>query len=347
MPEPKVSVLIPTYNYARFLPEAIESVLVQRGVEFEILISDDASTDGSDRLIRRYASEDKRIRNLQRTRNLGMVANWNACLSEARGEYIKFVFGDDCLATPDALARWCEMLDEHPEASLAASARYVINGRSELREVWDEWRKPGEFAGHDVIARCLSLDKNLIGEPTAVMFRRIQAARGFDENLRQIVDLEMWFHLLHHGTMVYDRTPLCAFRVHVGQQTALNRATAIGAAESLRLTARHLPRLSESRLGWGRRKRILFRTLHYSRKRSPRTPEILAAEARIASQLSRPARAACWALHRISRPFQNLARWGVRTFSPALATPSVEWCPPRHARFSSAAPFVYDRAHGH
>lgn len=347
MAEPTVSVLLPTFNYARFLPEAIESVLAQRGVDFELIISDDASDDGSDRLIERYARSDGRIRTLRRTENAGMVANWNLCLAEARGRYVKFVFGDDCLAAPDALARWCELLDRHPEASLAASARLIIDGRSALTGVWDDWREPGEHAGPRVIARCLAADKNLIGEPTAVMFRRASAARGFDPRLRQIVDLEYWFHLLQHGSFVYEPTPLCAFRVHGRQQTAVNRAQAIGAVESLRLTARHLPQLPREVLSRGARNRIVFRTLHYSRKRSPRTPEILGAERRLEARLSRTARVACWLAHRASRPAQNLLRWVRHRFRPSSTLPEFTWSPLRLPGSVTPAIWVHDRIWGH
>src|SRR5471032_2980636 len=105
MTAPKVSVLIPTYNYARFLPEAIESILAQDFQDFELLISDDCSTDNSAEVIARYAAQDKRIRFQIHSANLGMVQNWNWCLSQARGEFIKYVFGDDKLASPTAITQ--------------------------------------------------------------------------------------------------------------------------------------------------------------------------------------------------------------------------------------------------
>ena len=94
---PKISVLVPTYNYARYLPQTIESILRQTHSNFELLISDDASTDGSAEIIRHYADRDSRIRFMIHPTNLGMVANWNWCLQQARGDYVKFVFGDDLL----------------------------------------------------------------------------------------------------------------------------------------------------------------------------------------------------------------------------------------------------------
>src|SRR4029078_349231 len=103
MTSPLVSILIPTYDYGRYLPEAIESVLEQDYPNFEVLISDDASRDDSAKVIARYAAKDPRIRAHIQPANLGMVENWNWCLREARGEYIKFLFGDDKLASREAL----------------------------------------------------------------------------------------------------------------------------------------------------------------------------------------------------------------------------------------------------
>src|ERR1017187_10370589 len=182
MISPKVSVLIPTYNYARYLPEAIESVLEQDWRDLELLISDDCSTDASRELIARYAAKDSRIRFQIHPTNLGMVQNWNWCLSEARGEYVKFLFGDDKLASREALGKLLQLLETNPSAALAASARYVVGNKSETLEIWDAFRKPGVYNGAEVITRCLDGAGNLIGEPSAVLFRRRDAAGGV--NLR-------------------------------------------------------------------------------------------------------------------------------------------------------------------
>ena len=118
---PKISVLIPTYNYVRYLPEAIESVLEQDWRDLELLISDDCSTDGSGEVIAQYAAKDSRIRFQIHPTNLGMVQNWNWCLSEARGEYIKFLFGDDKLASPQALGKLLQLLAANTSVRFGSS----------------------------------------------------------------------------------------------------------------------------------------------------------------------------------------------------------------------------------
>src|SRR3954471_18082642 len=124
---PKISVCIDSFNYGRFLPEAIESVLRQSFEDFEIVILDDCSTDDSFAIANRYASQDNRIRALRNPANLGMVKNRNACLAQARGEYVKWLHADDFLCSPEALGRMTAALDDNKAVSLVASARRIVN----------------------------------------------------------------------------------------------------------------------------------------------------------------------------------------------------------------------------
>lgn len=89
MTGPMVSVCIPVFNGARFISAAIESVLSQSYADYELLIIDNSSTDGTVGIARSAAGRDRRIRLLVNESNLGMVENWNRCLAEARGEFIR------------------------------------------------------------------------------------------------------------------------------------------------------------------------------------------------------------------------------------------------------------------
>jgi len=219
----KVTVCIPTYNYASFIAETIESILSQNFTDYELLIVDDNSTDNTVSVVEPYVRRDPRIRFIVNPSNLGMVENWNYCLNLAEGEYIKYVFGDDLLASPDAIGRMASLLDADSSVSLVCSARNFINDRSEVINMVSRFEKTGVLHGTDVINLCLIRQGNLIGEPTVVMFRKEQASRGFRLNYRQIVDLEMWFHLLEQGAFAYIKEPLCSFRIHERQQTVKNR----------------------------------------------------------------------------------------------------------------------------
>jgi len=153
---------------------------------------------------------------------------------------VKYLFGDDLLCSPQALGRLVALLDADPRIVLAASARRIIDEHSRPVDVWNEFRAARRWAGTAVIGRCLEENYNLIGEPSAVLFRRAAASRGFNPQWRQLVDLEMWLDLLLQGDFAYDPEPLCAFRRHEQQQTVVNRRARVGPDEHLQLAVRHL-----------------------------------------------------------------------------------------------------------
>lgn len=239
MSDCKVSVCIPTYNYAAFLPEAIESVLAQRCTDFELLIIDDNSSDDTRSVVERYVRQDSRIRFSVNPVNVGMVQNWNLCLAQARGEYIKFIFGDDLLASPDALGRMAAVLDADSSVSLVCSARNIVDENSRLQQVKSHF-KTGTVPGVEVINQCLAWKRNLVGEPSVVMFRKEHAARGFSASYRQIVDLEMWFYLLEQGSFAYIDEPLCSFRVHSRQETNKTKENDVRLQDDLNLVQEYL-----------------------------------------------------------------------------------------------------------
>ena len=311
MISPKVSLLIPTYNYARYLPEAIESVLEQDWRDLELLISDDCSTDASREVIARYAAKDSRIRFQIHPTNLGMVQNWNWCLSEARGEYVKFLFGDDKLASREALGKLLQLLETNPSAALAASARYVVGEKSEVLDIWDDIRTPGMHNGAEVIAQCLDKTGNLIGEPSAALFRKRNAAREFNVRYRQLVDLEFWFHLLEQGYFTYSPEPLCCFRKHAGQQSEVNGAGGIGKWEIFQLFGEYCAKGCDKgqyvRLRWFNH---LYYELRKKCRRSAEVPkEMLEMESELSGRISRFWYAAYWSRRKITRPFDHLLRW--------------------------------------
>ncbi len=223
-----ITVCIPSYNSARYIAGAIESVLCQTLADFELLIIDDCSTDGTLEIAAAFAARDNRIRLLANERNLGMVRNWNRCLEEARGDYVKYLFSDDLLCSSQALERMAAILDANLGVALVSSARQIIDDESRAVEVLSRFPDGVNSPGKDIVNFCLAgmlREHNPIGEPSAVMFRRSLAGRGFDPRYRQLVDLEMWFHLLEQGEHVHIAEPLCAFRRHEGQQTRANLET--------------------------------------------------------------------------------------------------------------------------
>jgi len=217
---PKVSVCIPTYNYGRFIGDAIESVLAQTFDDFELVVVDNCSTDDTREIVERYAARDVRIVYYINDTNLGMVGNWNRCLELARGMYVKILCADDVLL-PECLERSVRALDEFPGAALVSGARLVVDRQLNALKTYSYSDCYECVPGTQLIKRCL-FSWNVIGEPTAVLFRKNLSARGFNKSYMQQADVEMWFHLLEQGDFVYVPELFCKFRHHEEQTSAHN-----------------------------------------------------------------------------------------------------------------------------
>ena len=163
---PKVSVVIPTYNYAGFLDETIQSVLSQTYTDYELIIVDNHSTDNTEEVVKKYL-HDSRIKFYRNPSNLGLVGNWNRCLELASGEYIKFLCADDKFH-PRILEKYVPIMDQFPNVSLITCDKqgfgnsshqtitpltHLVNGRTANLHM---------LTGH----YCW------IGEPSSVMFSK-------------------------------------------------------------------------------------------------------------------------------------------------------------------------------
>lgn len=117
---PRVTIGMPVYNGERFIVETLESILAQTFKDFELVISDNGSTDTTEEICRRYAAKDTRIRYYRETVNKGATWNYNRVVELARGEYFKWAAHDD-LITPDYIAKCVDVLDRDPGVVLACS----------------------------------------------------------------------------------------------------------------------------------------------------------------------------------------------------------------------------------
>lgn len=248
---PRVSVLVPTYNSVEFVGATMESILAQSFRDFELVVSDHSSTDGTWEVLQRYA-DDPRIRLSRLASGGGAPANWNALTDLARGEFIKLVCGDDLLY-PDSLALQATALAAHPSAVLAASSRDIVDaagatvlGGRGLK------RLRGEVTGVEAIRLTVLAGTNIFGEPASVMFRRsaLADAGGWDSRFPYLIDLATYCSVLLHGNLVAVPGPLAAFRVsHSQWSVQLMRAQAeqtigfqreLATAQPGLLTRRHL-----------------------------------------------------------------------------------------------------------
>ena len=300
----KVSVLVPVYNGEEFLAECLDSILAQDFRDMEILIVDDSSTDGSTGLIERYAARDSRIRWWRNPVNLGPVGNLNHCLRAARNEYVKFVLQDDVLLSPSAVRQMVQALDADPSVILAVSASHVIDDQGERIEFRNFFRHSGVMDGKAAILHSLERDGNYIGEPSVVMFRRDKAGRGYDERYRQLVDLDFWFHLLEQGRLAYLAEPLCAFRRHAKQQSALNVKSGAHVQDELILAQYWFSRpwLRGFTCGKVQFQQVYALEKRYGERARPFTEKIRAA-------LKPGGYMFYWLEYKITRPLNKLNRW--------------------------------------
>ena len=217
---PKVSVAIPVYNGEAHLAETIDSVLAQSWGDFELIICDDHSTDGSLDVVATRA--DVRIRILRSDRNLGFGGNWNRCLGAAQGDYIKILPKDDVLH-PDCLNKQAQVLegDTTGDVALVFCARTIIgpSGRSYLTRRLGA--KTTCYTGGDIAKLTARTGTNPIGEPGSVLFRRTaaQAAGAFNGSRPFVIDIDYWLRLLRHGRAVYLPDALASFRVSRGSHS--------------------------------------------------------------------------------------------------------------------------------
>ena len=114
---PKVSIIIPCYNYGHFLPDSVGSALAQVGVEVEVIVVDDASTDDSANIAQQIAGKDSRVTLLRHDQNCGQVVAFNNGYAIATGEFIVRLDADDLL-TPGSLARSIALFDAFPSVGM-------------------------------------------------------------------------------------------------------------------------------------------------------------------------------------------------------------------------------------
>jgi glycosyltransferase involved in cell wall biosynthesis len=214
---PKVSILVPTYNYAHFIGEAIESALNQTYSDFELIIVDDQSTDNTDQVVAGYLS-DPRVRYFKNEKNLGLAANFNECLKYVRGLYIKYLLADD-LFHPSLLEKMVPIMERFPNVSLVTSRRDMFGTKTKSSEPPLLHLQEGKKVIYSSLKEKAG---NWIGEPTTVMFRKSDLYVGkFNTGYTCLVDWEMWLRLLTVGDCYIIPETLSYFRVHGNQASRL------------------------------------------------------------------------------------------------------------------------------
>ena len=218
VPIPRVSIVVPSYNNASFIDETMGSILNQTFGDFELVVADHSSSDGTWERLQRYGA-DPRVRLLQTEAGGGALRNWTRVTQAARGDLVKLVCGDDILY-PDLLRLQVEAMDANPSVVLVAARRDLIDARGGLIKARRglaglTGRIPGRVAArHTVVA-----GSNIFGEPACVLIRReaLEQAGGWDGRHPYVIDEATYVNVLLLGDFFGISAALAAFRLSSSQ----------------------------------------------------------------------------------------------------------------------------------
>lgn len=211
---PRVSVVIPCHNYEQYLGPAIESALSQEGVSVDVVVVDDASTDGSRAIAQEWVGKDSRVRLLVHEQNKGHIITFNEALEAATGTYVVKLDADDII-TPGSLKRSTDLMEAHPEVVLVYGRAIHVRGEmpTDLPTRVTSWKIwPGEkWLG--IMARRVH---NPISQPEIMMRRTaLETVGGHRAEVPASSDFNLWLRMASIGSVARVNGPIQGlYRVH-------------------------------------------------------------------------------------------------------------------------------------
>jgi glycosyltransferase involved in cell wall biosynthesis len=205
-----ISVLMPAHNASRFLPEAIESVLVQTHRDFEFLIIDDGSTDDTLRIARSFAMRDNRIRIIDHE-NIGMGASLNHAMREAKGKWIARIDADDRMV-PNRLERQLIFLQDHPNLAVASSLVHYIDETGSIIG-----QNASRFTTREGVAEAVVNHWPIGFHHPAAIFRKdiIEKIGGYRPQFWPADDMDLWNRVVEAEYEVLVQPEyLTKYRIH-------------------------------------------------------------------------------------------------------------------------------------
>ncbi len=201
---PEISVVMSVYNGAPYLEAAINSILQQTYTNFEFIIVNDASTDDSPEILRKF--DDCRLRVITNTENLGLTKSLNIGINAARARFIARMDADD-LSLPHRLERQRQFLEERPDYALVGSAYYQIDEH-------DRTRGLVRVLTADQELRAGLRQQNWFGHGSVMMRREaLRQLQGYDEQFKYAQDYDLWLRLSEHHKIANLEEPLYCWRV--------------------------------------------------------------------------------------------------------------------------------------
>ena len=223
---PAVSVAMSVYNGRRFLCEAIDSILGQTFRDFEFIIVDDGSTDGSRRVLLDYAERDDRVVLLHNEENMGLPKSLNRALHRARGEFIARFDCDD-ISLPARFEREVQFLKSNPDVAVVGTWMHIVDENGNLIET-----RRGLLHSYAHFLYSMLQRRNWLYHPS-VMLRKSVIAQvgGYDETLITTQDLDLWMRFAQAGyNAKIIPEPLLLYRVHDKQVSRARRQIQISNA---------------------------------------------------------------------------------------------------------------------
>jgi len=230
MASPAVSIGLPVYNGEQFLEETLDSLLNQTFTDFELILSDNASTDATASIARQYASADLRIRYVRQHRNLGVAGNFNEVFMLSRGSYFKWAAHDD-LHEPHYLSACVECLESNPRAALVYSRALSIDSQGQT--IKKAWGADSDFSHTEPAVRFgagLAKPRNPIPLPVFGLIRAEHVKRTRLFATYPECDFALLAELALYGRFIEIEEPLFFHREHasrVGHQLSKNPHRAV------------------------------------------------------------------------------------------------------------------------
>jgi glycosyltransferase involved in cell wall biosynthesis len=231
---PLVSICVPAYNAGRWIRSALESAFAQTYPSFEVVVSDNASSDDTLEIVQSFA--DERLQVFRASHTVSAVANQNRVLRSSRGAYLKFLHADDALR-PTCVEKMMEAAVQDPTIGLVFAPREVVAEDAPDPE-WEEvYRRPHlgfhqlepVNDGHVLFNQLLDsgFAANWVGEPSAVLLSReaLEMVGLMNERLHQIGDLELWARIMLSHRVGFVDEVLSVYRHHDASQTVANART--------------------------------------------------------------------------------------------------------------------------
>jgi glycosyltransferase involved in cell wall biosynthesis len=225
---PKVSVIIPSFNHHKYIVEAIDSVLGQTFQDYEIIIIDDSSTDGSVKIIQEHLNKinDKRIRSIVFEKNRGASVTVNKGICEAKGGYISILNSDDVFI-PDKLEKQVSFLDANKNVGAVFTLAEIIDDNGArftdtshfYSTIFDQENRSRHQWLNYFFYKC-----NCLCHPSILIRKECYKTVGnYDPRFAQLPDFDMWIRLCLKYEIHIIRENLIKFRIHGGGSNASER----------------------------------------------------------------------------------------------------------------------------